>query len=59
MRKNIYLKNRSFRSTPILEEALAFLSNETNRNESSLIREAVFQFCQYYKDRPSELIRPI
>ncbi|MCG3772174.1 MAG: hypothetical protein JW384_03379 [Nitrosomonadaceae bacterium] len=59
MRKNIYIKSRSFRSTPILDECLQLLSDKTNRNESCLIREAVFQFCQYYKDRPADLTKPI
>ncbi len=59
MKKIIYARTRAFRSTPLLDQSLLALSETTNRNESELIREAVWKFCSYYKDRPTEILKPI
>jgi predicted DNA-binding protein len=59
MRKTIYARTRAFRSTPLLDETLQSLSDSTSRHQSELIREAVWQFCSYYRDKPSELRKAI
>ncbi len=59
MRKTIYARTRAFRSTPMLDETLLALSENTNRHQSELIRQAVWQFCSYYRNRPNELQKAI
>lgn len=55
MKKIIYEKTRNFRITTALDEAIANLSVKAHRQESDLIREAIWQFVQTYQDHPHEI----
>ena len=57
MKKNIYVKTRSFRTTAILDAELQSLADKVERNDSDLIREAVWAFVKYYRDCPDQIVR--
>jgi predicted DNA-binding protein len=57
MTKKIYARTLAFRTTPLLDDMLRDLSDQTNRHQSDLIRDAVWKYCAFYRDKAHEILK--
>ena len=55
MRKTRYKRTIHFRVTDALSAMLMGLSEQTDKTESDLIREAVLAYCNRYQNKPGEI----
>ena len=58
-RNSLFPITLAFRSTEALRQALCALAEQSKRNESDLIREAVWVVIDTFKDTPEKLRRMI
>lgn len=59
MTKRIYVRTLAFRSTSTLNDMLRQLSDQTHRHQSDLIRDAIWKYVNFYRDKPQELLKVI